>query len=121
MGYKSALEKYILATNTHDFANVEKLLDENAVYWFSDKTCVNSEEIKSYFNNSWKMIQEEVYEAENIQWIAVDSNSATCLYTYKWRGYYKGELTSGSGRATNVFVRNSEGVWKLIHEHLSSN
>lgn len=26
----------------------------------------------------------------------------------------------GHGRATNVFIKNEHGEWKLIHEHLSS-
>lgn len=29
-----------------------------------------------------------------------------------------GEYTSGQGRATNVFIKESTG-WLLIHEHLS--
>jgi len=119
MGYKKALEKYILATNTHNFSNVEILLDDRAVYWFSDKSCVNKEEIKNYFENSWKMVEDEVYGAEDVKWIAANDNIATCLYKYTWEGLIKGKLTSGSGRATNVFIRNSDGVWKLIHEHLS--
>jgi hypothetical protein len=63
MGYKKALEMYIIAANTHDFSNVEKLLDDQAMYWFSDKSCVTKEEIKNYFENSWKMVQDEVYGA----------------------------------------------------------
>lgn len=119
--YQQALETYIAATNTHDFANVEQILDDNAVYWFSDKTCTNKDEIKIYFENAWNLIRNEVYAATDIKWITVDQNSATCIYAYTWEGFYQNQFTSGSGRATNVFVRNAEGVWKLKHEHLSSN
>jgi ketosteroid isomerase-like protein len=119
MDYKKALENYISAINTHDFTNVEKVLDDNAIFWFSDKTCVSREEIKSYFENAWNLVRDEIYGVSDVQWIAVDNNSATCIYTYTWEGYYNNEFTSGSGRATNVFVKDNEGVWKLKHEHLS--
>jgi ketosteroid isomerase-like protein len=75
--HKAALQAYIEATNTHDFNQVRRLLADDAVYWFSDKT--------------W------------------------------WEGYHEGRLVSGSGRATNMFIKNGESYWKLVHEHLSSN
>ena len=55
MGYKNALDRYIEATNSHDFANVRTWVDSNAVYWFSDKTCATPEEIQRYFENAWEM------------------------------------------------------------------
>ncbi|WP_025025391.1 YybH family protein [Caldalkalibacillus mannanilyticus] len=120
MGYKKALEQYIKATNTHDFSNVAQVLHEKAVYWFSDKTCTSMSEIQQYFENSWNMIQNEIYSASNVEWITTDLHSATCLYTYQYEGYHNGKFVSGKGRATNVFVKVSEDEWKLIHEHLSS-
>ncbi|WP_044642301.1 YybH family protein [Risungbinella massiliensis] len=119
--YQQALQTYLEATNTHDFDNVEKVLDDNAIYWFSDKTCVNRDEIRSYFENAWNLIQDEIYAATDVKWIAVAQNSATCIYTYTWEGFYQNAFRSGSGRATNVFVKNGNGFWKLKHEHLSSN
>lgn len=120
LGYQQALEQYIAATNTHDFSNVEKVLHPQAVYWFSDKTCTSLPEIRSYFENAWNVIKEEVYAATDVQWISADQHSATCLYTYRYEGYSNGKFVSGSGRATNVFVKTEAGEWKLIHEHLSS-
>ena len=120
MGYEQALKSYIAATNTHDFENVRALLSEKVIYWFSDKTCRQIDEIQRYFENAWDTIKDEVYRATDIEWLAVDENTATCIYTYEYEGYYNGEFVQGSGRATNVFVRDSRGDWKLIHEHLSS-
>ncbi|GGA85109.1 YybH family protein [Ornithinibacillus halotolerans] len=119
MGYKQALANYIEATNTHDFRNVRKVLDEQAVYWFSNRTCETLEDIGNYFENAWNTIKEEVYSAVDVNWIVVEDKTATCLYTYHYEGYYNGEFISGEGRATNVFVKKSSGEWKLIHEHLS--
>ncbi|GLC89525.1 nuclear transport factor 2 family protein [Lysinibacillus piscis] len=119
MSHQQALERYITATNSHHFQQVQELLHPQAVYWFSDKTCTTFEEIGAYFNHAWHVIQEEVYSATDVQWLMVDNASATCVYTYHYEGYYNGEFVSGSGRATNIFVK-VEGKWLLIHEHLSN-
>ncbi|MDN4524020.1 YybH family protein [Fictibacillus fluitans] len=119
MNHSEILEHYIDATNTHDFKNVKKLLHPHAVYWFSGKNCTTSEEIQRYFESAWNTVKEEVYWASNVQWLAVDQHAATCIYTYNYEGYAEGKFVQGSGRATNVFVREEEGEWKLIHEHLS--
>ncbi|TQR17950.1 YybH family protein [Psychrobacillus soli] len=120
MGYEKALEQYISATNTHDFNNVSKILHEDAIYWFSDKNCTTNSEIQRYFENAWNLIKEEVYSAEDIKWMTKDEKSATCIYAYRYEGYYKGEFVKGSGRATNIFTKEDNGEWKLIHEHLSN-
>ena len=120
MTYESILEQYIWATNTHDFDNVKSLLHPEAVYWFSDQKCDSIKAIQNYFENTWNTIKEEVYSASDIRWLVVKENTATCIYTYLYKGYVDYRFVSGSGRATNVFVKDNEGNWKLIHEHLSS-
>ena len=120
MTHEHALKRYIQATNTHDFNEVKDILHPQAVYWFSDKTCITTEEIGAYFNHAWNVIQEEVYSATDITWLTVDEKTATCLYTYHYEGQHNGEFVSGSGRATNIFTLMN-GEWKLIHEHLSGN
>ncbi|MDQ0205372.1 YybH family protein [Alkalicoccobacillus murimartini] len=119
MSHKHALEAYLNATNTHDFKEVAKLLHPDAIYWFTDKTCDSQKAIEQYFKNSWDLIKEEVYSASDIHWITSCKESATCMYTYHYQGYYEGSFVSGSGRATNVFVF-IKNEWKLIHEYLSS-
>jgi ketosteroid isomerase-like protein len=112
------LENYIQATNSHDFALVAQYLAPDAIYWFTKNEYRSIEEIQSYFENTWNLIKEEVYSISNINWIAIDQKTASCLYTYHWEGYYNGDFVSGTGNATNIFKKqNSE--WKLIHEHLS--
>lgn len=106
-GYKQALTRYIDATNTHDFANVADVLHPNAIYWFSDKTCTTINEIGSYFENTWRIIQDEVYTAVDVQWISVDQHSATCLYTYQYEGYCKGEF----GQSHECLYEN--GDWRM--------
>ncbi|PLR80344.1 DUF4440 domain-containing protein [Bacillus canaveralius] len=112
------LEKYIKATNTHSFDEVRKLLHPNAMFFFSDKSCITHEEIQTYFETAWSLVKNENYEAHNVIWLFKENTSATCTYTYFYEGYVNGEYTSGRGRATNVFVKKSD-KWLLIHEHLS--
>jgi ketosteroid isomerase-like protein len=112
------LHNYIKATNTHKFDEVRKLLHPHAVYFFSDQTCTTHEEIQTYFENAWSIVQEENYQAEDVKWLYAGSDSATCTYTYFYEGYINGKYASGRGRATNIFVKESD-EWLLIHEHLS--
>jgi ketosteroid isomerase-like protein len=119
VGYKQALADYITATNSHDFRNVRSMLAKDAVYWFSNKTCRSLEEIQQYFENAWQTIKDEVYRATDVEWIVTEENTATCIYTYQYEGYYNGDFVQGNGRATNVFIKDVDGRWKLVHEHLS--
>lgn len=112
------LQNYINATNTHKFDEVKKLLHPNAVYFFSDRNCTTHEEIQAYFENAWSIVKNENYEAQEVHWLFIGSNSATCTYTYFYEGLINDKYASGHGRATNVFVKESD-VWLLIHEHLS--
>ncbi|WP_223070542.1 YybH family protein [Paenibacillus caui] len=120
LDWNALLEQYIAATNTHHFDQVEKLLSPRAVYWFSDKTCATLPEIRDYFEQAWRTVDNELYSISDVVWIAENEHSAVCLYTYHWEGYVSGTFVSGSGRGTNVFAKEDDGSRKLIHEHLSA-
>lgn len=115
----TVLNNYIKATNSHDFKEVMKCIASDAIYWFTNKTCENIDEIEVFFCNAWEKIKEEKYSAHDIIWVSVSELSATCVYSFKWEGYIDGIMTQGGGRATNVFQKK-EGKWLLTHEHLSS-
>jgi ketosteroid isomerase-like protein len=112
------LHNYIKATNTHNFEEVRKILHPNAFYFFSDRSCTTHEEIQTYFENAWSIVRDEKYQAKDVNWLYSGSDSATCIYTYFYEGYIDGKHVSGRGRATNIFVKESD-EWLLIHEHLS--
>ena len=112
------LHNYIKATNTHKFDEVRKVLHPNAVYFFTNQNCTTHQEIQTYFENVWSVVKQENYEAHDVKWLYRGSNSATCTYTYFFEGYINEKYTSGYGRATNIFVKES-AEWLLIHEHLS--
>ena len=114
------LKRYIDATNTHDFNEVAKCLSENAVYYFTNKTCIGIEEIKAYFENTWSIIKDEKYWATNVNWLHSDENNLICVYQYNYSGYINNKHVDGFGRATNIFTKEiSTNRWVLIHEHLS--
>jgi ketosteroid isomerase-like protein len=115
---QNALDAYILATNSHEFENVAKLLSDHALYMFTNKSWIGKDQIQTYFEGSWKAIDNEVYSIEDITWLATHEESATCIFIYRWKGYINGEFKEGKGQGTNVFIKE-KGEWKLIHEHLS--
>lgn len=112
------MREYIEATNTHDFDNVEALVHADAVYFFSDQTCRAGLELRNYFERTWRTVVDEAYAAENLHWISIDEQSATCVYQYTWAGLIDGVMRQGVGRGTNVLIRE-QGQWLVVHEHLS--
>ncbi|MGX1265512.1 hypothetical protein RKD55_003316 [Rossellomorea marisflavi] len=115
---EEALDRYIKATNTHRFSEVENLLHPEAVYYFSDRTCSSIEEIQTYFEHAWSVVKDEVYRASDVNWLHLGEQQALCVYRFTYEGYVDGAFVTGHGRATNAFVKE-DGRWLLIHEHLS--
>lgn len=113
------IQLYEDATNSHDFDQVERLLTEDAQYFFSDGTYQGLAEIRAVFERNWETIKEEVYRIRDVNWMAVSESVAVCTYIFQWQGYFHGELKSGEGRGTNVLVKHN-GQWLINHEHLSS-
>jgi len=115
-----ALAQYIHAANTWDFDQVQKCLHDEAVFYFTDKTCIGMAEIRKYFEHGWATVKEEKYWPTDITYLHEDANNLLCTYQFNYSGYTDGILVEGFGRATNMFARNtSTGKWWLLHEHLS--
>ena len=116
-----ALAQYIQAVNTWDFDQVSNCLHQNAVFYFSNKTCTGTEQIRAYFENSWATIKDERYWPTDITYLHEDANTLLCIYQFNYSGYIKdGTFVEGFGRATNMFAKHSvTGKWELVHEHLS--
>lgn len=112
------LREYEVATNTHDFDQVAPLLNEEAIYWFSDGSYTGINAIRQAFMETWNKIQNEKYQIRNIEWIGIEEKLAVCIYEFHWEGEVDGEKLSGTGRGTNVIGRVNN-KWKMLHEHLS--
>jgi ketosteroid isomerase-like protein len=110
---------YEQATNSHDIEATLSLVDDQAVYLFSDEsTHVGKPAIERVLRKNFDLIKEENYAIDNLTWLVDTGEVAACVYDYSWSGLINGEPASGSGRGTTV-LRRSENGWKVIHEHLS--
>ncbi|HVY72798.1 MAG TPA: nuclear transport factor 2 family protein [Candidatus Paceibacterota bacterium] len=115
---RSFLKQYEKATNSHEFKNVAPLIHPKAVYWFTDGTFAGRKQIGKAFVETWDSIQNEIYSISKVKIVAYTPASATVSYIFNWKGKVKGKLKSGSGRGTNVLLKE-KGKWSVIHEHLS--
>ena len=114
------LKKYIDSINSHNFEKVKRLLDDEVVFFFTDKKCITLPDIEAYFTEAWSLIEDEVYEAVNPTLVNATSTAKVFTYTFVYSGTTtSGKQISGEGRATNVFMLK-KGEWKLVHEHLSN-
>ena len=110
---------YEQATNSHDIEATLSLVDDQAVYLFSDEsTHVGKPAIERVLRKNFDLIKEENYAIDNLTWLVDTGEVAAGVYDYSWSGLINGEPASGSGRGTTV-LRRSENGWKVIHEHLS--
>lgn len=113
------IKDYERANNSHEWANVEPFIHPKASYFFTDGTFIGIEEIKKAINDTFTRIQDETYKISDIEWIISGEEVAVCRYTFHWRGIVDGKSSEGHGRGTNVW-KNADGVWQIIHEHLSN-
>lgn len=112
------IKHYVEATNSHDFSQVAPLLLSDAVYWFNKDESQGITAIKKNFESTWNYLPDEVYGIENIKWLSIGKNSATCIYEYTYQGTHEGKPLKGRGRGTSVLVKQN-GNWQIAHEHLS--
>lgn len=110
---------YERATNSHDVEATLSLIDERAVYLFSDETVyVGKQAIGKVLQRNFNLIENESYSIQNLKWLAISDGVAACVYDYSWSGAIDGEPASGHGRGTTVLRRTPDG-WRVVHEHLS--
>lgn len=114
------IKAYEAANNSHIWTNVSPFIAPNATYWFTDGSYAGIAEIQNAIQRTFDEIQNEVYAITNVQWPIQSDSVAVCIYSFHWQGIINGAEQSGSGRGTNVLAKNEDGVWQIIHEHLSA-
>jgi len=87
--HEQTLSSYEKAANSGDFDQVEPLIANDALYWFTDGSFDGIDEIRRAFEATWATIHDETYEIEDIRWVAVSKTVAVCI------------------------------AWTIVHEHLS--
>ncbi len=114
------MKSYENATNSYNFANVAPLLDDDAVFFFSDATLYGKENIQKAFEKTWENLGNDTYEIRDIRFLSLDEHSASIVYNFNWEGEDENwKKISWNGRGTSILVEKNGKICK-IHEHLSS-
>ncbi|MFQ5919684.1 MAG: YybH family protein [Thermoplasmata archaeon] len=113
------MSRYERATDSHDLDGVLSMIDDDAIYLFSDESVhVGRQAVERVLRRNFDLIQDESYSIDNLRWLASSDEVAACVYDFSWSGTIKGQEASGSGRGTSV-IRRLGNEWKVVHEHLS--
>jgi ketosteroid isomerase-like protein len=113
------IREYETSGRTGGLEYTLSLIDDNAVYWFSDGTShVGKDAIARAIRRNFEAIKDETYKISDIVWVAQSSDVAACIYRFVWSGVIGGAPAAGSGRGTSVLVRRGDS-WVVAHEHLS--
>lgn len=120
MTARDALKAYELALNVHRFDAVADLIAPDAVFWFSDGNHRGIDAIRIAFEETWRVLNNDTYWLDEVQWIAEAEAVAVSIYRFNWKSEIDGRAISASGRGTTV-LRRIAGQWQIVHEHLSAN
>lgn len=112
------LRAYEQAANTCDFDNVEPLIAEDAIFWFTNGIFVGRSAIRAAFEDTWTRIQDEQYAITHVRWVGRSATLAVCTYSFRSDGMVDGERQVYEGHGTNVIAKQ-DGRWVMVHEHLS--
>ncbi|MDA1190478.1 MAG: nuclear transport factor 2 family protein [Candidatus Poribacteria bacterium] len=94
------MRNYEKTTNRHDVDAVLSLIDDDAVYLFSNESVhIGKSAIDAAIRRNFDTIRDETYSIENIVWLAESNEVAACVYDFSWTGRIDGKAVSGSGEA----------------------
>src|SRR5882762_6841013 len=111
------MRAYEAAANAHDLDATLKLIAEDAIFLFSNESShVGKDAIRKAIQANFDTIKNEKYRIQNLTWLAISEEVATCAYDYVWSGEIDGQRAGGNGRGTTV-LRRIEGNWRVAHEH----
>lgn len=117
MNQATALATYIEKLNTHSWDQIAPHIAIDAVFIFTEDTFVGKAAAKRAFEQTFKLIENEVFSLHDIAWTIVTHDVATCRYEFRWKGLISGQEASGGGRGTSI-LRKVDDRWLIAHEHL---
>jgi len=113
------LREYETSGRTGGVERTLRMIDERAVYWFSDGSAhVGKAAVERAIRRNADLIRDETYRMSDVAVVAQTAEVAACTFRFDWSGVVGGEPASGSGRGTIVLRRRGES-WAVVHEHLS--
>ena len=114
-----AMAEYQRRNRARDLPGLLELIDDAAVYWFSNETAhVGKAAVEAAIRANFEAIEDDTYEPYDVEWLVETDAAAVCIYGFRWTGRIGGREAAGSGRGTSVFARRN-GRWLVVHEHLS--
>jgi len=97
------------------------LLSDDVVFFYSNGTAIRGKnDFASLMTSSWKITENYKYATLESTWVAQSEGAAAVIYQFAWSGRARGQVVSGSGRATRVFCQRPGSGWLIAHEHLST-
>lgn len=111
------LKAYEKAANSCDFNNVARLIDDNAVFIFTNGMFEGIEAIRKAFEDTWAKIKNEKYSISDIVWTKKGYRNAICTYSFKSDGVVNGKRQVYEGFGENTLKR-IDGNWQIVKEHL---
>ncbi len=113
------LREYETSGRSGGVEHTLRLIDDNAVYWFSDGTShAGKSAVEQAIRRNLESIKDETYRISNVVWVGQSSDFAACIYRFDWSGLIGGSPASGFGRGTSILARKGDS-WVVVHEHLS--
>jgi ketosteroid isomerase-like protein len=116
---EKTLAKLEAKYKTYDPEEFREIIHPDAIYTFTDGRFDGLDNVLNAFEDTWKVIKNETYKISDVKWLVATENVGVCVYIFEWTGEIDGEIASGKGNATNVLIKDADGNWKFIHEHLS--
>lgn len=103
----------------HCSDDAKQFISRDALFWFADGSPHGGTgQIRNAFEQAWKKLHSDTYRLDDVIWIAVTDQVASCVYRFSWKAVIDGEPGTCSGRGTSILRRDEDG-WKIVHEHLS--
>ena len=119
MSPEEFLKEYETSTAKHGLDYTLHMIDDEAVYWFSDGTQhVGKEAVVAAIRHNFEAIKNEKYAINDVKWLIKTDEVAVGIFHYAWSGLVNDLPASGEGRGS-IVIKRYGGSWRITHEHLS--
>lgn len=102
---------YEAANNSRVLENIIGYIAPGASYWFSDGSHYGHAEIRVALQETFDVIQDEVYSIHDLVWITVSADTAVCRYQVSWSGLVRvSQVLEPAGVLMSLFGMKQVGL-----------
>ena len=115
------LHHFEAVAEREDFDQLRGMIDEEAIFRFSDGDFVGHAAIQAVFEKTWRgdpKVRRARFYLTDIVVLTTDQESATATYNWHWEGTFSDQPFTIRGRGTRV-LRWDGADFQIVHEHLS--